>query len=194
MEPYKAKMYEFFTSEENFLNMCKVAKNYPEVKKQLETEFWDLVYKNLGEILKSKNNQYVLKLTGKISDPKTKILLYKINWPNENDIPVISIAIQRLAANDRPFYGPWINRDSKNYDVNKMFLICKNQKLPDFAQDDDKFFPFFKFIDINFREDEEYTKILPDKRDSFATMIAEQLYDLAILLETNLDELSKTTT
>ncbi len=194
METYEKEMYNFFTCEENYLSMCKVVKNYPIVIRQLKEEFWEIVQVKLNTVVQSNNSGYSVKITGKITDERTKIMLYKNHWPIENDQPVIAIAIQRLAANNFPFYGPWINNDSQKMDIESMYSKCRNSKAGvDFDRDEDKWFPFFTDLDVNFRNDEEYLKILPDKRELFAEMVAEQVYELAAKMEEELDEIAKMT-
>lgn len=194
MESYEKEMFNFFTSEENYLSMCKVVKNYPIVITQLKEEFWEIVQNKLKMVLQLNKSDYSIKITGKIIDERTKIMLYKNYWPVENNQPVIAVAIQRLSANSFPFYGPWINNDSKRMDIESMYSKCRNSKAGiDFDKDDDKWFPFFKDFDINFKNDEEYLKILPSARESFAEMIAKQVYDLAAKMDEELDEIAKMT-
>lgn len=194
MEAYEKEMYNFFTCEDNFISMCKVAKNYPVVTSQLKEEFWALVQEKLKQVLQSNNSNYAIKITGRITDERTKIMLYKNDWPVENNQPVVAIAIQRLAANSFPFYGPWINNDSKRMDLKSMNAQCLNsQAAVGFDKDDAPWFPFFKDVDVDFKNDEEYVKILPDKRDSFAEMVAAQVYQLAKIMEEDMDKLAKMT-
>lgn len=192
MELYEKEMFNFFSTEENFLSMCKVVKNYPIVLSQLKNDFWKIVQDKIQNLIDSNKSSYKIKITGKnILDDRTKIMLYKDYWHVENSQPVIAIAIQRLAANNYPFFGPWINNDSKEMDIESMFSQCRNSKASiGFEKDEDKWFPFFKRLDINFKNDEEYLKILPSNRDRFSEMIAESVYDLAKLMEDELDSIA----
>jgi len=192
MESYEKEMYNFFTIEQNFLSMCKVVKNYPLVTSQLKEEFWELVQIKLKKALQLNESSYTLKITGKINDERTKIMLYKINWPIANNQPVVAIAIQRLAANNYPFYGPWINNDSKEMDIESMYSLCRNSKAGlNFYKDDDRWFPFYKDLAINFQYDEEYLKIFPENRESFAEEVARNVFELAKGMDQELDEISK---
>jgi len=192
MESYEKEIFNFFTVEDNFLSMCKVAKNYPSVLRQLKDEFWKIVQIKIENLLISHNSSYHSKITGKITDERTNIMLFKNDWPIENSQPVCAIAIQRLAASNWPFYGPWINRDSQNMDLDRMYSECQNSEVGRaFEKDNDNEFPFWSDLNIDFSQDEGYLKILPDRRESFAESIALKVFDLANKMEQELDEISK---
>jgi len=194
MEDYDNAVFNFFCSEENFLDMCKVAFHQPYIKKRLLDEFWQLVQNKLKVKALADEKGYKVKLTGDIKDARTKIMLYKTAWPHYKDQPAVSVAIQRLSANTWPFFGPWINQDNQAAQLDKIrgFAISymETKKLQnEFEKDDDKWFPFFKALDLDFKTDTEFVKILPVNREMTSNDVAEQVWAFTMEFDSYLDKI-----
>lgn len=185
------EVFNFFTTENNFLTMCKVVHHYESVKKKLLIEFWNLVMNKLNELNQNTNNKWSIEITGDVSDRRTKILIFKKTWTKEvNKLPLVAAGYERLAQNNWPFLGLWINNDAKNVDIKS--LLDYARKIPEYTEyedDDDNWWPFWKETELDFSEDEAYLRILPENRNALVDCFAIDLIDFANEFERIMDEL-----
>lgn len=193
MATYEEEIFKFFTHEDNFRNMCSVASHYESVKKQLLIEFWNLVRKEIDERIEREKLPWLLKTTSPdIFNDRTKIMLYKTDYPFENNLPVVAIAVERLATRNWPFLGLWVNSDAQKFDLAGMrgLAVMHNEKIK-YIADGDSWWPIWENVGINFAQDEEFVRILPGNRDLLAKSFSDKLIELANACEKVLSEMIK---
>lgn len=192
MNNYEEEMFQFLTEEKNFLTMSKLAAQYPIITLKLKDNLWDAVLKALQSDDELKDLNFKIWPHGKRTDTRGKILIQKENCPTGKDgLPLVAIAIQRLSLNDFPFFGPWINRDMKEYAIENIYDHLKNSKPKSkevFASDDDNWFPFYGQFDINFKNVEDHLKLTGNRLDATVSDIVIRVKSLAISMQQDLEK------
>jgi hypothetical protein len=185
-------MFNFLTIEENFTTMAEVARQYQFVRERLLQEFWQGVIDSMKSLIKERALEYKVDLTGVnikgISNKRTKILLYHKDVARGSDgIPMIAIAYERMAENNWPFWGLFLNNLSEEYDIEKMrqtaFEFHSLNFANEFNNDRDLWYPFWSEVDIDFSIDRDFLKILPENRAAFTNELASEAIDLALKCE-----------
>ena len=189
MSEYDNKIFEFFSGEENFRNMYKIVGYFDSVKTRLLDEFWQLVKNNIDTLNQQNGGKWVLQLTGKVTGEDSKLMLFKKHWPHSKGIPIVAIAYSRMAVQNWPFYGLFLNRDLQGFDHNKLWeSISSLPAAIGFDNDGNEKWPFWKDAGIDFSEIEDYTRICRDGRNVLASDFAGSLFQLATDIESNLEE------
>ena len=117
LDAYQTEIYEFLTQRENFENMLKVREKYDIVRKQLLDEFWDMVREKTELLLNDKNkwSVYLYDLDGDYP----RCFISKKAWiKNDNEAIAVGWMRKKLKAN--PFFGVWLNEDTKELDFDKI--------------------------------------------------------------------------
>lgn len=181
MATYDQEIFKFFVQEDNFRNMCSVASHYDSVKKQLLIEFWKLVRSEMAERIEKEKLLWIIRITSEdISNDRTKIMLCKADYPFENNLPIVAIAIERLAVRNWPFFGLWVNNDTPKYDLEGMrHLAAMHNEKVKFVADGDDWWPIWQNIGVDFAQDEEFVRILPENRLLLAKSFADKTIELA---------------
>lgn len=184
---YDEEMFDFFTStDENFLNLCKIARHLPSVKDKLLETFWEEVQNELLRLVTPGGEWKVLRL-GTIKGATSKLMLYKTSWGRVDDgCPQLAISYEALAGNT--WYGPFIHNHSM--ELNHAAVVSYLRKLEiasDYEKDNETWYPFFARTGLDFNNDDSYSSILPAKRSETARQFAETLIRLGKDLESKIE-------
>jgi len=190
IKSYDQEMFDFFTSEEAFLSLCKIAKHLPTVKAKLLEAFWDGVEKKLREMVSNEVEWNVVRLEP-ISSSISKVMLYKPSWGIAADgCPQLAVGYEKLTG--QTFYGPFVhNRVSQ---LNHADVTTHLRGLPivnDFDFDRSTWYPFWDHAALSFNTDEDFQQILPTKRNEHIEQFAGDLFGLGITLAAELDYCNK---
>lgn len=192
MNDYDKKILEFFSTEENFINMSKIASHFPNVKRLLLEEFWQLVKNMLIQRNSDHGNKWQIQLTGAFGLPNSKLMLYKRHWANLDGVPIIAIAFERMYSDDYPFYGLFLNNNIEGFNHEGIREFAANlETAKDFYSRDDKDWPLWLESGVDFKDVNDYVKILPVNRTLLAEDFANKLFQMAMNLESDLEKMSK---
>ncbi len=186
MNSYEQEIYQYFTNEANFMNMAKIANHALTIKQTLLKEFWIAIEDTILRNPLVTNGQWSLDSYGDVSYNWGKILIHKSIHEERgaDNLPIIAVGIQRIVDGQYPFYGVFLNNKTNVFDVESIFKYVRDiPYLKDFAEDGDKWWPKWNPTGLNFRNDEDFLKILPNNRSIAVESISNTLIDLAGQLE-----------
>lgn len=188
MNQHEAEIYNFFTTEANFANMYNVSKHYEKIKPKLLSDFWKAVEdKLIDKISALPNKGWYTKRQEKLDSNVSKLFLYKSNWANKDNYPVIAFAYESLTGN--PFYGLFINRgEHKIYNLEEISASARRLVVRS-DNTSNNWWSFFYYSSLNFNKLESLVKILPANRDVLVQSFADELFNLALKHQLELDNI-----
>ncbi len=170
MNNYDDAIFEYITEGENFSSACDIYEILPEIKERLRNEFWDEVSHILEE--KTKDTDWIL--------AKSETEPYLGFWLDTN----YKFFVGFEPLNDDVKYGLWIDcdkLDDQNSDVSKKCIKHLQKKISrlDIGLHEDSTYIIRKDMHINFYQNEDLKRILPNKRGAYAKEISKKLIELA---------------
>jgi hypothetical protein len=179
---YDKKMFDFFTSSENFESAFEIHQKFPEILDALRRDFWESVSAELN--LKCSNSDWVS--YGKDEDGYLGLFLptWKDNIGNG-----YKFWIGFGSTGDRLFYGIEFElKRRRGLDKKKLDVLTKNGFFSNLEIEDEW---WFKQTDYNFRELYTLRRTLPTNRSDFITELVETLWEFAEKAKPNLAEIEK---
>lgn len=192
MNSYEKEIYEYFAQESNFRKMLSIAQHATTIKRELLIEFWDALLSELNKKVSESYPEWRVSKYGWITFNWGKMLIHKIKHEEigQDGLPLVAIGIQRIMDRQYSFYGVFLNNKTNKYDVDTVIKYIRNIKdLSDYDQDNDKWWPKWQRTDLDFREEEDYVKILPENRDVTISSICNSLFNLVEVLSDEIDKI-----
>ena len=191
MNSYEAEIYHYFTEESNFRNMAKVANHATNIKAELLKEFWDALLKSLNEKNANSGKKWIVSSHGTTTDIRGKILIHNsLHQLGKNGLPIVAVGIQRIMDKQYPFYGVFLNNHAEGYDASILLNNIRNlPEIKEFKEDNDIWWPRWMPTGLDFKNDEDYVKILPHNRQVTVDSISDSIFDLLRITEDNLNNI-----
>ena len=192
MNSYEKEIYEYFAQESNFRKMLNIAQHATTIKRELLIEFWNALLSELNKKVSESYPEWRVSDYGGITYNWGKMLIHKIKHEDrgQDGLPLVAIGIQRIMDRQYSFYGVFLNNKTNKYDVDTVIKHIRNIKdLSDYDQDNDKWWPKWQRTDLDFREEEDYVKILPENRDVTISSIYNSLFYLVEVLSDEIDKI-----
>ncbi|MEQ9099975.1 MAG: hypothetical protein RIF36_00400 [Imperialibacter sp.] len=183
---YEDKIYEFFSMEENFKTMVKVASHLDVVSKRLIREFWELLKEQLKEKMKEERRDFIVDFSGRFDDKWTKLWIYKKEWPTDKNGPLIAVAFQALDYGGRPFVGIFVDIENNQYKTDSIkSLLRGKKKLKDYDSNDpdDPWWVIWQMFPFEFTSHEKLYEILPETRQSALDKVIAVAFDMLDAIE-----------
>ncbi len=192
MNNYEKEIYQYFTEESHFRKMIAISQHALVVKRQLMSEFWESLLKELENRVSENYKEWEVSTYGDFTISWGKILIHKLHHKDrgEDNLPLLAIGIQRIMDRQYPFYGIFLNNKTKKYNVEDVISYIRNiEVIKDWSQDNDKWWPRWKMAECDFRNEDDYVKILPEKREVTINSICNSLVNLIELLSDEMDNI-----
>lgn len=184
LNTYEQELFIFFSSEDNFVNLCRITSHLPMVKQKLLEDFWQAVEADLNIKLASK---WTTRRLEPIASGKSKLIVYKEEWGViENDCPQLGFSLEGLS--DNPFYGPLIHNRVDTLEYTKALEYFR--KLPDsinYQNDNSTWYPFWNYTKIFLGKDEDFIKLIPKNRIELVEDVTNKFAKMINELEMHLD-------
>lgn len=184
---YDQEMFDFFTSEEAFINLCKIADHLPEIKSQLLHDFWDNVENRLKVKFAEEGSTWLTKRVEPLTSNISKLLIFKEEWGLANDsCPQLAISCERLTKN--PFYGTFVHNRVPDLEHKNATAYLRNLAIAKAYQTDNTtWYPFWDFTELTLAGPESFVDILPAKQQATVDALVDKLYDLVKSTEREMD-------
>ena len=193
MEDYKKPIYDFLTQKENFDKMASLLNSYDEIKKQLLTEFWNLVKQKLDSDNAVSGSKWIVHLVEDIFTKYSRIYLSKEKWMIHKGNPLMCVSWENLTKSP-PRCGIWLNYDANVLDIEQVKKHAQNHPISNtFMKDSNGWWAFWQNGNIHFHQPQDIGKILPDEREGYVNEHAETIFNLATTMETELDKMFEMT-
>lgn len=192
MNNYEKEIYQYFTEESHFRKMIAISQHALVVKRQLMLDFWESLLKELENRVSENYKEWEVSTYGDSTISWGKILIHKLHHKDrgEDNLPLLAIGIQRIMDRQYPFYGIFLNNKTKKYNVEDVISYIRNiEVIKDWSQDNDKWWPRWKMAECDFRNEDDYVKILPEKREVTINSICNSLVNLIELLSDEMDNI-----
>jgi hypothetical protein len=185
MDQYEQELYNFLIQENNFNTMVKIMDQYQMVKENLLHDFWNKVSEKIYTLLSTRKGDWQVLNPNNKERSDAKLILYKAHWKGNESHPFVGVAWEKLFGN--PYYGVWVNMDS-----NKINFDLVDTKIQSIRKDynyrrDHTWWPLWQFGGLNFSNNSELNKILPNRSEYLATEYAEKLIQLAGFVEESIN-------
>lgn len=171
MSEYENRIFAMLTSnEEKLKSALEIAKHINGIKKQLITQFWKNVEKELYTLIQVSNEEFKVKLDADIFHPNSKCSLYL-----QNDTKA-RLIFEHL-SNDQCM-GLWFQ--------NQLFDMSKINAYRNQFQNDITYFSnhtwwlAFKEMNENFNNFDSLVMILPNNSIEYSKEKAQELFDFAV--------------
>jgi hypothetical protein len=188
--PHKDKIYEFFSTPENFETMVKVSKRVDEVSHRVIQEFWDEVIKELKKTFREKDSDWVVNFSDVYKAQYCKVQLYRKSWVY-NDKRVIGFAIQSIHYGDQPFIGTVIDANCKAFDVENIQNETNKIEHPSLYKLKPKgpWWSKTRSLPFGFGQYEDLQHILPSNRDNALATVVNEFVVLVENLEKDVERI-----
>jgi hypothetical protein len=188
MNTYENAIFNFFTTEESFVNLIKIASHLPSVKSKLLRDYWDAVFQDLQSRCTQLGPNWNVVRLEQVESSISKIILYKREWQMADAYcPQLGLSIERLS--DNPFYGPFIHNRAANLCWNNALAYFRSKEIPaQFKIDDSTWYPFYRYAGIICsKNDAEYISLLPEKRNEMVKKVSSLIIESTKAFEADLD-------
>jgi hypothetical protein len=191
---YEDEIFNFLTSEQNYLALVKAKEHFPKVKKRLIENFWTKVFEGLKNHY-ANNQIWVVKKDSNVEHPLSKVYIYRsdIDWVKSNELPPFLIGWERLSQS-YPYYGFWVNEKSEKYDFQKIIEYFRDNKksiAPEMDDIDGWWGIWDSPNDINFDKEETLIALLPDRLDETANSFVNNIINLEEKMKVHFEEIIK---
>lgn len=192
MNSYEKEIYEYFAQESNFRKMLSIAQHATTIKRELLIEFWNALLSELNKKVSESYPEWKVSKYGGVTFNWGKMLIHKIKQEERgrDGLPILGVGIQRITDRQYPFYGVFLNNKADEFDKEAQLKYIRDiEKLKEWQEDNDTWWPKWLPADLDFREEEEYVKILPENRDVTISSICNSLFNLVELLSDEIDKI-----
>lgn len=181
MNNYDNELFDFLATEEN-LNALIIAKNqFPNVRKKLIQDFWNEVKRQIEDGLGENRANWEVILEENITNWFSKLYIKERKVPIlENRLPSFIFCWQRLNQNF-PFFGFWINEQTKSYNIEKVseyVATIHRENFSEYKEYDEWFLIWDGVEEFNLSNDQTLLQIVPSVMNEKAKDFADRLLEL----------------
>lgn len=188
---YEDKLIEFFSDEENFINMVKVASHLDVVSTKIIRNFWSSLEHTLNLQLRNKSNFWNVKFSDDFNVNHCKLWAYKNSWVGKNGYPLIAIAFENLHRKKRPYVGIFIfANQTEYYDISKLTYQIRQLDISKaYSVDKNPWWCIWEFTSVDFLEDKNLVNLLPQNVNTVLENFAERAIILIDSFEIEIDKI-----
>jgi len=184
MDKFEEEIFDYLTEEDNFRPAYEIHQFFPEVKKKLITDFWNLVSKSLK--IKTNDTNWEVEIYDNIFDRYSKMGLHLDNQYNKD----LRVIFERLHGN--VYYGLWINKKSTDLNVPKINDYANTiEGLKEIESPNNAYWLGSAYLDQDFQNLHTLESILPDKREILVDEYSNLLFEFAEDFEEEIREMAE---
>jgi len=189
MNNYADEEFKFFTERENFATMAKVANKAEKISKLLIEAFWLKLKEAIQKELSS-TEDWIVEYALNFNERYCKLQIYKKSWKAGSENRLVAVSFENLHFGERPFIGVMIDRNNKQYDLEKVKgVIMEIDVLRIDRLENNSWWCNQRFLDFDFTNYEHFIDIVPSERDILIKNLTSEVVMKAKLIDEQIEDI-----